>query len=350
MNGYERICAALKGEPADQIPVMLHNFMAAAKEMNITMGQFRESSRLIADAFKLSVEKYGLDGVLVDLDTVTLAGSAGIPVDFPDDAPARSHLGILTSLKDLKNLKQVKVEDYRYVQIWLEAVRLLKEYFGDEILIRGNCDQAPFSLASMIRGTEPWMTDLYLADPSQITEMLEYCTDITCQFIRLMAQTGAHMVSNGDSPAGPDMIPPGLYGQYAMPFEKKVVDEAHKAGLPYTLHICGNTELILDQMIQTGADAFEIDYKTPVKKAFDALKDHAVFTGNIDPSGVLALGTPELVKRKTIELLDIFSKTNRFIANSGCALPSFTPEENLRAFVETVRNYRSFNALPHGYA
>lgn len=340
MNGYERVSAALKGEPADQIPVMLHNFMAAANEMNITMGQFRESPGLIADTFKYSVEKYVLDGVLVDLDTVTLAGSAGVPVDFPEDSPARCHQGILDSLDNLKNLKTVKVEDYRYVQIWLEAVRLLKEYFGDEILIRGNCDQAPFSLASMIRGTEPWMTDLYLADPSALNELLEYCTDITCQFIRLMAQTGAHMVSNGDSPAGPEMISPELYGQYALPFEKKVADEAHRAGLTYTLHICGNTELILDQMICTGADAFEIDYKTPVQNAFDVLNDKAVFTGNIDPSGVMALGTPGLVRKKTTELLDVFSKTNRFIANSGCALPSSTPEENIRAFIETVRTYR----------
>ena len=340
MNGYERICAALKGEPADKIPVMLHNFMSAAEEMNVSMGRFRESSRLIADVFKHSVEKYGLDGVLVDLDTVTLAGSAGVKVDFPDDAPARSHKGILDSPDNLKFLKQVKVEDYKYVQIWLEAVRLLKEYYGDEILIRGNCDQAPFSLASMIRGAESWMTDLYLADPLQLTGLLEYCTDITCQFIRLMAQTGAHMVSNGDSPAGPEMISPEMYGQFALPFEKMVVDEAHKAGLTYTLHICGNTELILDKMIKTGADAFEIDYKTPVQKAFDVLNDQTVFTGNIDPSGVLALGTPELVRKKTTELLDVFSKTNRFIANSGCALPSFTPEKNIRAFVETVRNYR----------
>ncbi len=340
MNGYERITAALKGEPSDKIPVMLHNFMAAAEDMKVTMGQFRENPGLIADVFKNSVEKYGLDGILVDIDTVTLAGSVGVKIDFPNDSPARSHNGILDSLDKLNDLKRVKVEEYKYVQIWLESVRLLKEYYGDQILIRGNCDQAPFSLASMIRGTEPWMMDLYMAKQSQVTELLEYCTDVTCQFIHLMGQTGAHMVSNGDSPAGPEMISPGMYEQFAMPYEKIVVDAAHKAGLSYTLHICGNTDLILEMMVKTGADAFEIDYKTDMHKAFNILKDVATFTGNIDPSGVLACGTPELVRKKTIELLDVFSKTNRFILNSGCALPSITPEENLKVFVETARNYR----------
>ncbi|MCU0414924.1 MAG: uroporphyrinogen decarboxylase family protein [Ignavibacteriaceae bacterium] len=332
--------AALNGEPADKIPIMLHNFMVAAAEMNISMAQFRESPRLIAASFIKSVEKYDLDGVLVDIDTVTLAGSVGVAVDFPEREPARSHGGILDSLKNLKSLKPVSVENYKYIQIWLEAVRLLKDYFDDEIMIRGNCDQSPFSLASMMRGTELWMTDLYMAEPSQLCELLDYCTEATCQFIKLMVQTGAHMVSNGDSPAGPDMISPELYEQYALPYETRVIEEAHRAGVYYTLHICGNTSLILDKMLLTGADAFEIDYKTDTMHAFNILKDKATFIGNIDPSSVLALGTPALVREKTTELLNIFSKTNRFILNSGCALPSITPEANMRAFVETARNYK----------
>ena len=331
--------AALKGQPADKIPVMLHNFMVVARESNVTMQQFRENPKVIADAFIKSVEKYGLDGVLIDIDTVTLAGSLGVPVDFPEDTPARSHKGCLNALTDIKLLKAVNVEDYKYIQIWLESVRLIKEYFGDTILVRGNCDQSPFSLAGLVRGSEDWMMDLYMEDKSLVHELLAYCTEATCKFINLMAQTGAHMLSNGDSLAGPDLVAPEIYKEYALPYEKKVVEEAHKLGLFYTLHICGDTSLILNDMIHTRADAFEIDYKTDVNKAFDILHDKITFTGNVDPSGVLARGTPELVRQKTIELLDIFTRTNRFILNSGCALPADTPEINLRTFVETARNY-----------
>lgn len=46
--------------------------------------------------------------------------------------------------------------------------------------------------------------DLMMTEESRIIELLEYCTDATNQFIRLMAETGADMVSNGDSPAGPE--------------------------------------------------------------------------------------------------------------------------------------------------
>ena len=340
MNGYERINAALRGEKTDKVPVMLHNFMMAAREHGVTMEQYRNDPKLIAECFIASVDKYKYDGILIDIDTVTLAGAVGVPVDFPVDDPARTHIGNLENLGDIVHLKPVKVEEYRYIQIWLEAVRLLKDYYKDEIYIRGNCDQAPFSLASMMRGAQNWMLDLIMGTDDKLESLLEYCTDATSQFIKLMAQTGCDMVSNGDSPAGPEMISPEMYLKYALPYEKKIVKVAHDSGVAYTLHICGNTDAILEHMLLTGADAFELDYKTNMHKAFDVLHDVATFTGNIDPSGVLALGTPEQVRNATIELLGVFSRTNRFILNSGCALPASTPEENLKKYIETSRNYR----------
>lgn len=340
MTGKERILAALQGKETDKIPVMLHNFMVVAKEAGLTMEQYRNDPQAIASAFIQSVEKYQYDGILIDIDTVTLAGACGVNVDFPVDDPARSHKGILESYDQLDKLVYPDLSSYKYAAVWLEATRLLKEHFGDEILIRGNCDQAPFSLASMIRGTENWMLDFYMTDESLIRELLEYCTRVSIQFIELMAQTGADMVSNGDSPAGPDMIPPDLYEKYALPYEKRLVDAAHEKKLPYVLHICGNTELILPQMMESGADGLELDYATDVHKAFELMKDKTSLFGNVDPSGILALGTPEEVRSATKELLDVFSHTNRFVLNSGCALPPSTPEANIRAFIQTARDYR----------
>jgi uroporphyrinogen decarboxylase len=337
MNGYERINAALKGLPPDRTPVMLHNFMMAAREHNITMEQYRNNPKLIAKCFIASVDRYKYDGILVEIDTATLAGAVGVPVDFPVDAPARTHIGSIENLEDITSLKPAKVEDYRYVQIWLEAVRLLKEYYKNEIYIRGNCDQAPFSLASMMRGTQNWMLDLVTAEDEHLHRLLEYCTDAGLQFIKLMAQTGCDMVSNGDSPAGPDMISPEMYLKYAMPYEKKMAEAAHNAGTAYALHICGNTDVILEHMLLTGADAFELDYKTDIAKIFNVFHDQAPLIGNIDPSGVLALGTPDAVKKKTLDLLSAYKNSNRFILNAGCAIPPDTPPENLKMMIDTAR-------------
>ena len=56
-----------------------------------------------------------------------------------------------------------------------------------------------------------------------------------------------------------------------------MVEAAHKQGLPYVLHICGDTEAILPQMMESGADGFELDYKTDVNKAFDLMHDKCTF-------------------------------------------------------------------------
>jgi len=340
MNGYERISAALRGEKPDKVPVMLHNFMMAAKEYGITMEQYRNSPKLIAECFISAVDKYGYDGILVDIDTVTLAGAVGVPVDFPVEDPAGSHLGNMENLVDVYRLKPANVENYKYIQVWLEAVRLLKEYYKNEIYIRGNCDQAPFSLAGMMRGAQNWMLDLMIAEETQLDALLDYCTDATSQFIKLMAQTGCDMVSNGDSPSGPEMISPDMYLKLAMPYEKKIVETAHQCGVAYTLHICGNTETILEYMLLTGADAIELDYKTDITKIFNTIQGKTTFIGNIDPSGVLAMGSVDLVKSKTLELLKVYADSNRFILNAGCAIPAATPSENLAMMLSTARNFR----------
>jgi uroporphyrinogen-III decarboxylase len=147
------------------------------------------------------------------------------------------------------------------------------------------------------------------------------------------------MLSNGDSPAGPDMLSPRFYGTYALPYERRIAACSHELGLPYLLHICGKTDRILQQMVTIGADALEIDYKTNLQMAHDTLKGSATFVGNIDPSGVLARGTPKLVRQRTQELLHAFADNPRFVLNSGCALPADTPSENIRAMLACVRNH-----------
>ena len=318
---------------------MLHNFMMAAREAGVTMRQFRSDPKLIARCFGEAVERYGLDGVLVDVDTATLAGAVGVPVAFPEDNPARYHGSCLPSLEAVRDLEPIDIFRNERIQIWVEAVAILVRDYGNEVFIRGNCDPAPFSLAAAMRGIDQWLMDVAAQQNDELIHaLLEYCTGVSCQFLKLMAKTGCHMLSNGDSVAGPEMLSPRFYGIYGLPYEKRIAACSHEFGLPYLLHICGKTDRILEAMKETGADAMEIDYKTNLKLAHDAFKDTMTFVGNLDPSAVLARGTPELVKLKTEELLDIYADSPRFILNSGCALPADTPPENIRAMCSCLRN------------
>lgn len=338
MNGLERINAALSGRRPDRVPVMLHNFMMAAREAGLTQRQYRSDPENMARAFIQAVERYEYDGVLVDLDTATLAGAVGVPVDYPDDEPALCSRGCLGDLAKVADLPRPDVGQNRQIQVWLEAVRLLVQHFGEEICVRGNCDQAPFSLASMIRTPQVWMMDLLDPDNREnVFALLDYCAEATGQFIRLMSQTGAHVVSNGDSPAGPEMISPKMYREFALPYEKRMAAEADAADLPYVLHICGDTTPILDDVVRSDADGIELDYKTDVDHAHDVFKDEICFFGNIDPSGVLALGTVDQVERETARLLEIFADTPRFVLGAGCAIPPNTPPANIEAMIRVAR-------------
>ena len=340
MNGYQRIAAAFRGEWPDKVPVMLHNFMMAAQEAGVSMKTFRSDPRELARSFIEAVERYGYDGIVVDVDTVTLAGAVGAQVSFPDDLPSQHRGPRINSLEEVRDLEPVNILEYPGVQVWLEGVRLLKKHFGDEIYIRGNCDQCPFTLAGMVRGLEAWMMDLMDPEVNPLVhQLLDYSTSVTSQFVRHMAATGAHMTSNGNSVAGPELISPEMYREFALPYDKRVVACSHELGLPHILHICGNTDRIIAAMVEGGSDGLELDYKTDSHLAYETMKDRTVFLGNIDPSGVLALGTPQLVREKTTELLKVFAGTPRFVLNSGCAIPSITPPENLRAMIETARAF-----------
>jgi uroporphyrinogen decarboxylase len=338
VNGRQRVTAALAGEWPDRVPVMLHNFLLAAREAGVSQRRFREDPSAVASCFTRAVEVYGYDGVLVDVDTATLAEALGVPVRLPEDEPAHCAGCRLSNLASVHQLPPPDIEGHPRVQVWVEAVRLLRAHFGEEIFIRGNCDQAPFSLAGLMRGQADWLADALDPDNQDAARaLLDYCELAAVQFMRLMAGAGADMLSNGDSPAGPNVISPAMYVRFAHPYERALTAESHRLGLPYALHICGDTTRILEGMVATGADALELDYKTDIRAAHAVMRDRTAFIGNVDPSAVLALGSPADVERATRDVLAVFADTPRFILNAGCAIPAETPSGNLHAMIRAAR-------------
>jgi uroporphyrinogen decarboxylase len=336
MNGRERVVAAIRGEAFDQRPVILHGFMPAVADAGIGYQRYRADSRAAAEAHIRFVEKYGLDGVEFDVDTAVLASAVGAPVDYPETEAARVEAPLLESLEDLSPLDGVKVVEHPRIQHSLEAAAAIKEHFGDDVFVRGHCDQGPFSLACALRSPEEFMMDL-LVDPEGALALLERCAEFSLEFVRAQAATGVDGVTVGDSPAGPSMISPQMYDRFAKPFEQMVVEEARRVGLYSVVHICGDTSLILQPLASLGADVLELDYKTPSALIREVLGDSVTACGTVDPSSVIALGTPDTVQAATRELLACCEENPRLILNAGCAIPPMAPEANIRALVQCVR-------------
>ena len=340
MNGFERINTVFHGGQPDRVPMMLHCFMPAAREYGLTMKQYRESPENIANAHLAMAEKYGMDGMLIDIDTCILADAIGVPVDYPEDLPARVSGHIVGGFDAMmKGMDPQRVVNSPRVEIALESVRILRKKVGGDLFIRGNCDQMAFSLTSLAYGMEPLMMDV-LDEGCQenIMTLMDRATDVHFKFHQLMSEAGADCTSFGDSTSGPDLISPRIYRKFAKPFHKRLNEQLKKANITTICHICGNLDKIVPDIAEIGFPGVEIDYKTNIALAHKAFAGKSVIFGPIDPSGIFCLGTPEDVRRETQLVLDEFSGRG-IVIGTGCALPPNTPEENIRAFTETVRSF-----------
>jgi uroporphyrinogen-III decarboxylase len=169
------------------------------------------------------------------------------------------------------------------------------------------------------------------------------------EFQKMMNQTGVDCTSFGDSPSGPAVISPAMFRKFSLPWHKKLNAALQELNIQTICHICGNIDLILDDLAQVGYTGIEMDYKTNVKRAADLFKGKSTVFGPIDPSGMFYYGTPEKMRAEVRHVLDTFkAEGNLFAENgkpvgivlgAGCAIPAGAPEANIRAFVEEAREY-----------
>jgi MtaA/CmuA family methyltransferase len=302
------------------------------------MERYRRDPEAIARAHLMAVEKYGYDCILIDTDTTMLAEAMGARSECAPGETGRIVEPAIRSLKEVNSLRVINPETDGRIPAMIEAIRLIAKQVGNEVAIRGNADQAAFSLACAVRGTEDFLAELALdPDNSAIERLLEVCYRSHLAVHRALFKAGAHFTSMGDSLAGPDVTSPKMFNRFARPYEMRLVRELAADGIFVVIHICGDTTKILDYLTAYEFCGFELDYKTDLRLAKKAVGAGHVLFGNIDPSGVLALGTANEIREKTSQLIREWKPGGRFVLNAGCAIVPTTPPENLRAMIETVR-------------
>ncbi len=337
MNSLERVQAVITGKTPDRLPVCLHNFMMAAREARIPMERYRVDPRAIAQAHLQAWEKYGHDCLLIDTDTTLLAEAMGAQAECAPDEPGRIVRPAIQSLAEVDRLKVVNPESQGRIPTLLEAVRLLARQVGSEVAIRGNADQMAFDLACMLRGTEEFLMEL-ASEPENpaIRELLEVCFESHLAVHRALIKAGANLTSLGDSLAGPDVVSPKMFYRFARPYEARLVKTLVAEGIFTVVHICGDTTKILPDLAQYEFCGFELDYKTEAAIAKTTVGARHVLFGNIDPSGVIARGSPEEVRAATRQLMSAWKPGGLFVLNAGCAIPPTTPPENIHALIATA--------------
>ena len=105
-------------------------------------------------------------------------------------------------------------------------------------------------------------------------------------------------------------------------------------------HNCGdNVPLMLDSILSVGAAAYHFGNAVDMVDILSKVPSDTVVMGNIDPAGILRMGTPDSVRAETRALMERCAKYRNFVPSSGCDIPPATPWENIDAFFEAVKAY-----------
>ena len=340
MNSIERVQTVLAGGIPDRVPVDLHNFLMTAHASGMPFPDFLRDGAAMAEWQIRLWREFGHDLLILESGTTTLAEACGCGVEYlPGSAPVLVR-PVLDSLDDLDRLSIPDFASAFPLNQNLVATRIVSREIGEQAYLLSRADQGPFSLASMLLGLEKFL--LALSDPKEhpkLHALLAFALETVYRYAVAQAEQGARMTSIGESLSGPDVTSPRMYREFEWGYACRLVERLKQKSIPLAYHICGNATRIVGDMVATGSAVLELDYKCDLPKIKEAARGKTTILGVIDPSSVLALGTPELVAAKVQEELSILAEGGGLILGPGCALPPATPFENVHALVEAAHRY-----------
>lgn len=346
MTSLERVKAVLSNTMPDRLPVVPQGFIFSAHTAGYNIGAINRNPVKMAKSHCISQEKYGYDGCIIDLDDAALAEACGATAIFRDDnvACVDEHHPAVTNLREVADLKIPDPHKDGRLPEWLETTSRVVEAIGKHVFVIGRADQGPFTLLSLLRGTQQFMMDLITEEEDVIFDALEWATKVHITFAKAQMETGAHAASMGDAYASPNLVSPKMYRKFALPYEKQVVKTLLPYNKPYSIHICGDTNSIIEDMGTTGAKILEVDWKLDMGVARRLVPEDTILMGNINPSDPMCLGTPEKVLSQCQGIIAATSGKG-LILSSGCALGANTLPENMEALVNAAKYYGTYEQL-----
>jgi uroporphyrinogen decarboxylase len=344
MNSLERTYAALQHQLPDRVPVDLHNFLVTARRMGASnFADFFRDGEAMAQGQLESWRRFGHDVLIIENGTAALAEACGVQVVYQSESAPVAKEPAIRSLDEVDKLIIPDPYTHPLLSQLLKATRIVAQEIGDRAFIIGRGDQGPFSLACEIRGMSNFMLDLALNEqPDRIHQLLDFCRQVSYRYCLAQIEQGAHATSIGDSPSGPDLLSPRYYRKFAWPYVKRLVDDLKAKNVLLAYHICGDATPIVGDMVASGAPILELDQKADMRQSKAAAHGKTVILGPVDPSEVMANGSPALVTEKCREAIEILGAGGGLILGPGCALPATTPDENIDAMIAAAQEFGSY--------
>ena len=219
--------------------------------------------------------------------------------------------------------------------LYVDSIRKAVELITDRTVLAGII--GPFSLAARLLDVTEIMMDCY-DEPDMVHTVLEKCTAFLIEYAKAYKAAGANGIMMAEPVAG--LLSPALEEEFSSPYVKQIVEAVQDENFIVVYHNCGDNVLrMTESILPTGADAYHFGNSIDMAEMMAKMPADTIVMGNIDPAGVLRQGTPETVRKATLEVMSKCCSYPNFVISSGCDIPPASPWENIDAFFTTVEAY-----------
>jgi uroporphyrinogen decarboxylase len=332
----EDVRRAIRLERPKRLPIF-----ACSEEFDVkwygkyTYEEMCQDGDKIAEVWIATIEEFDYDWAWLQIDDCFEFEPLGVGTHGEGNI-LRATTSYLPATKEtLDNLRMPDPHTDGRMPERLKATRLVREHFGDKVLILGDC-AAPYSSVALLFGLEEAMV-LGLTNTDLLFEACEFFVEYQSRYIKAQIEAGAHGVWMGDCNAFSGMLSLEQYKKFAFPSCKKLVEKAHEHGAIIHLH---NSEISIPYLLaesELGVDIINCGPAADIAEVRKALTGKCCFTGNLDPIEVLMRGTPEQVAKEAERIVKIGYSDGGYMFNTGEMNPRDIPAENMRAMIRAAR-------------
>jgi uroporphyrinogen decarboxylase len=298
----------------------------------ISLKEYYTDGIALARSQIAAIEEYGHDAISVFSEVGIIAEAMGSVFAYPDDDLPLLNVPALTraEVTDLKVPDPAK--DGR-LRVYLDAVNYAYEALGDRYPILAYIP-APFTTAMMLSDPDKFLGDT-IRNPAKVKAVMDIGLKATVRFTRAIINVGG-LPLIVDPLASSSVISPRAFREFALPYEQALIHYLHRFDFDVILHICGDTNPILDLLPETGADLISLD-EVELINVMGLLSKKLRIIGNYDTSAIMN-GTPDEISHKVKEMVKLGMTSEKgYIASTGCEVPIQTPKENVKSFIRAAR-------------
>lgn len=165
--------------------------------------------------------------------------------------------------------------------------------------------------------------------------------DLTERAAKVIESYASEMVSSGADavmvlePVAA-LLSPKLFNEIGMESISELIGNTRSKGVATVLHVCGNSNHILDLMTKTGPAAVSIDSQVSVDAPLK-IDPNVTVLGNVGTTELQRL-SPTDISRLSVETLN---KTGgkRHVLSSACDVPVHATSENVKAMMRVAKDW-----------